>query len=343
MGNYQLTERARALHFGNLVIDALEAAPMTAEHFERLRRGGVHVVNYTAIKVTSDFATAALDVAGLLKVVDQYSDRVMLVLQGSDIQKARESGKVGLIIGSQNGRPLMENLDYVRLLHIMGVRIIQLTYNERNFIGDGCVEKDNGGLSRFGRRVVAEMNRVGILVDLSHCGERTTLDAIECSSLPVAVTHAMAKGVTPSPRNKSDEVLKALAQQGGVIGVAFWGPLTYTDPNKRPTMEDFFAHVDYLVEHAGIDHVGIGSDLGEGESREYYESMFLRGGGLYPEVTSALGEWYTFDGRMVEGMESAVCFPTVTEGLLARGYGEEDVRKILGGNFQRVMAQAFDV
>jgi membrane dipeptidase len=338
----QLVERARALHFSTLVIDGLQAAPMTPEHFDRLRRGGINVVNYTAIKVTSDFAAAALDIAALLKTVERYSDQVMLVLGSKDIQRARDTGKVGLIIGSQNGRPLMENLDYVRLLHMLGVRILQLTYNERNFIGDGCVEKANGGLSRFGCQVVKEMNRVGILVDLSHCGERTTLDAIEVSDRPVAITHAMAKAITPNPRNKSDDVLRALAAKDGVIGVAFWGPLVYRDPNKRPTLDDFFVHVDHMVEHIGIDHVAIGSDLGEGESREYYEAMFLRGGGLYPEITQALGEWYTFDSRMVEGLDSATCFPVITEGLLRRGYREEDIRNILGGNWVRLMTQVFD-
>lgn len=343
MTDPKLVERARALHFGTLVIDGLQAAPMTPEHFARLRRGGVNVVNYTTIKVTSDFATATLDVAALLKTVEQYSDQVMLVLNSKDIQRARDEGKVGLIIGSQNGRPLMENLDYVHLLHMLGVRIIQLTYNERNFIGDGCVEQADGGLSRFGRQVVKEMNRVGMLVDLSHCGERTTLDAIEVSDRPVAVTHAMAKALTPSPRNKTDEVLKALAARGGVIGVAFWGPLAYRDPDKRPTLDDFFVHVDYLVARVGIDHVAIGSDLGEGESREYYEAMFLRGGGIYPEVTQALGEWYTFDNRMVEGLDSATCFPVITEGLLARGYSEEQIGKILSGNWVRVLTRVLDV
>jgi len=343
MSESQLAERARALHFGTLVIDGLQAAPMTPEHFARLRRGGVNVVNYTAIKVTSDFAAASLDIAALLKVVDEYDDQVMIVLGSQDLQRARAEGKIGLIIGSQNGRPFQENLDYVRLLHTLGVRVVQLTYNERNFIGDGCLEIADGGLSRFGRRVVSEMNRLGILVDVSHCGERTTLDAIEASERPVAATHAMAKVITPSPRNKSDEVLKALAARGGVIGVAFWGPLVYRDPNMRPTLDDFFAHVDYLVEHAGIDHVAIGSDLGEGESREYYESMFLRGGGIYPEVTQGLGEWLTFDGRMVDGLDSAVFFPDVTAGLLARGYTESDIRKILSENWVRVLTQVFDV
>lgn len=340
--NPAVSDQARALHFNTLVIDGLEAAPMTPEHFARLRRGGIHAVNYTTANITSDFAAAALDIARLLKNIEAHQDQVLLVRTSKDILRAQREGRIGLIIGLQNAKPLMDNTDYVRLLHLLGVRIIQLTYNERNFIGDGCVEKANGGLSRFGRRVVAEMNRFGMLVDLSHCGEQTTLDAIEASQAPVVISHANAKALCPSPRNKSDAVLKALAERGGVIGAAFWAPMAYSDPDRRPTKDEFFKHIDYLVERAGIDHVGIGSDLGEGETREYYEAMFLRGGGIYPEVTEALGDWYTFDTRMVEGLESAVVFPEVTEGLLARGYTEEHIRKILGGNFLRVMSQVFD-
>jgi membrane dipeptidase len=123
------------------------------------------------------------------------------------------------------------------------------------------------------------------------------------------------------------------------MGVAFWAPMTYKDPGIRPNLDDLLDHVDYLVGRMSINHVGIGSDLGEGESREYYESMFLRGGGLYPEITEDLGEWYGFDTRMVEGLESAVAFPKVTEGLLRRGYTDEDVRRILGENTRRVLRQ----
>ena len=128
-------------------------------------------------------------------------------------------------------------------------------------------------------------------------------------------------------------------ENGGVMGVAFWAPMTYKDPGIRPTLDDLLDHVDYLVGRMGINHVSIGSDLGEGESREYYESMFLRGGGLYPEITEDLGEWYGFDTRMVEGLESAVAFPKVTEGLLRRGYTDEDVRRILGENTLRLLRQ----
>jgi membrane dipeptidase len=231
----------------------------------------------------------------------------------------------------------MKELGYIKLLHKLGVRIIQLTYNDRNLLGDGCIETANGGLSRFGRMVVQEMNRSGMVIDLSHCGEQTTLDSIELSSSPILISHANTRALCPSLRNKSDEVLKALVKNGGVIGVAFWAPMTYKDPNIRPKVNDLLDHIDYLVKNVGINHVGIGSDLGEGESREYYESMFLRGGGLYPEITKDLGEWYGFDTRMVENLDSAVNFPLITEGLIGRGYGEEDVRKILGKNVLRVL------
>ncbi len=167
-------DRARHLHLGTLVVDGLQAAPMTPEHFARLRKAGIRLVNYTAVRVTSDFAAAALDVAAFLRTVQAHRDAIVLVRSGRDIDRAVAEDKIGLIIGMQNGKPVMDNTEYVALLHLLGVRIIQLTYNERNLIGDGCVEKANGGLRRFGRQGVSTMNRHGVLVDLSHCGQRAT-------------------------------------------------------------------------------------------------------------------------------------------------------------------------
>ncbi len=338
-----VTARASALHRDALVIEGSQSAPMTPEHFERLRRGGIHALNITAVhNIEAEFAQAAADIQDLLDTIQAHADQLLLIRTPKDILQARSQGKIGVIIGLQNAKPVMRDLRYLRLLHTLGVRIIQLTYNQRNLIGDGCIERANGGLSRFGRTVVREMNRIGVVVAVAHCGEQTTLDAIEESELPIAISHANAKALCPSPRNKSDRVLKALAERGGVIGAAFWAPLAYSDPRQRPGTREFFAHVDYLVEHAGIDHVGIGSDIGEGESRAQYEAMFTRGGGTYPEVTAVLGDWYDFDHRMIEGLESSVVFPQVTEALLARGYKDEDIRKILGGNWLRVYSAVLD-
>ena len=337
------TARALALHQDALVIEGSQSAPMTPDHFARLRRGGIHALNITAVHdIEAEFTQAAADIQDLLDTIRAHSDQLLLIRTSQDILRARSQGKIGVIIGLQNAKPVMHDLRHLRLLRTLGVRIIQLTYNERNLIGDGCVERANGGLSRFGRAVVKEMNRIGLVVDVAHCGEQTTLDAIEESELPIVISHANAKARCPSPRNKSDRVLSALAERGGVIGAAFWAPLAYSDPRRRPGTKEFFAQVDYLVEHAGIDHVGIGSDIGEGESRVHYEAMFTRGGGTYPEVTAALGDWYDFDHRMIEGLESSVVFPQVTEGLLARGYKDEDIRKILGGNWLRVYGKVLD-
>ncbi|MCL4561073.1 MAG: dipeptidase [Chloroflexi bacterium] len=339
MAGLNISEKAQDLHYKSLVIDGLEAAPMTEAHFDRLRTGGIGIVHYTCAKVTDDFSSAALNILNLQKTVEANPDRVMLVKTSDDVRIARETHKIGIILGFQSAQPIMDDLNYLELVYRLGIRVIQLTYNERNLLGDGCVESANGGLSRYGRQVVEAMNSLGIAIDLSHCGEKTTLEAIELSSDPVLITHANAKMLCPSPRNKSDAILQSLSRNGGVIGAAFWGPLTYSDTALRPGINDFLNHVDYLVEHAGIEHVAIGSDLGEGESREGYEAMFIRGGGLYPEVTRELGDWYTFENRMVKGLESATCFPLVTNGLLERGYSEADIQKILGRNFYRVFTQ----
>lgn len=334
-----VSEKARDLHFNSLVIDGSQAAPMTAEHFERLRKGGIDAVNYTSVKITDDFSSAVINLHKLLKTIDEHNDQVLLVRTSDDIAKAQAAGKVGIIAGFQNASPIMDKLEYLEIFYILGVRMIQLTYNARNLIGDGCVESANGGLSCFGRWVVEEMNRLGMLVDVAHCGERTSLEAIEVSNAPVFITHSNAKALCPSMRNKSDEVLRALAEKNGVIGAAFWAPMVYKDPKVRPGFPDFLDHIDYLVEHAGIDHVAIGSDLGEGKSREEYEAMFVGGGGIYPEVTRDLGDWYTFDNRMVEHLDTAVNFPLLTNGLMERGYSETDIKKIIGGNIMRIFKE----
>ena len=341
--NNPISERAAALHRDALVIDGSEAAPMTPAHFDRLQKGGIHALNITVIKnMAADFNDGVLHIQDMLETIQTYPNRLALVRTTQDIRQARSEGKIGVILGLQNARPIMNDLRYLRILHTLGVRIIQLTYNERNLLGDGCVEKANGGLSRFGRAAVKEMNRLGVVVDASHCCEQTTLEAIEESELPIAITHANAKALSPSPRNKTDRVLKLLAERGGVIGAVTWAPIAYSDPQKRPGRKDFFANIDYLVQKAGIDHVGIGSDNGEGETREEYEAMFKHGAGTYPEITAVLGSWYGWEGRMVEGMEQVTVFPEITEELLKRGYKDDDVRKVLGGNWLRIYGQSWD-
>lgn len=320
-----------------IFIDGTEGAPMTREHFVRLKNGGVNIVINTVAGVKDDFSQATLKIHKLYKSISENKDKAMLIRSNEDIYIAKRENKIGVIIGFQSPSPINNNIEYLFLLYKLGVRSIQITYNERSLLGDGCLEEANAGLSRFGKKIIQEMNKSGILVDLGHCGERTTIEAIEYSKTPVIISHANPKAICPSPRNKADDILKCLAEHNGVIGVAFWAPIAYINPNTRPVVDDIFAHIDHLVNRIGIDHVGIGSDLGEGESSEGWDETFLVGGGIYPEVTGMLGSWFCLDNQYIDGLESVAYFSKVGEVLYSHGYQEIDVNKILGGNFLRVL------
>ena len=204
---------------------------------------------------------------------------------------------------------------------------------------DGCVESPDGGLSRYGRQVVGAMNRLGLLIDLSHCGDRTTREAILASEAPVAITHANARAVCDSRRNKSDETLRALAERGGVIGATWWSPMNANDLGRRPTVDDFFRHVEHLIDVCGLDHVGSGSDMGEGQDRAVWDAAFARGG-KFPEITGHLA-WFSYGTRMVEGLDSTTRFGRLTEELVRRGYPEDAIGKLLGGNFLRLFGRVW--
>jgi membrane dipeptidase len=203
------------------------------------------------------------------------------------------------------------------------VRVVQITYNERNLVGNGCYERADGGLSHFGVDAVREMNRLGILIDLSHVGDRTTLDAIECSEQPVACTHANSRSFFDHVRNKTDEVLQRIADKGGVVGANAF-------PNFLPhgfnaTLDDFLDAIDDLVARIGVDHVGIGTDYTQDQPAAFFDWLFAQQGMRprprpqpYPEP-----------------------LPNVAGGLLRRGSGAEDVRKILGGNWLRLFRQVW--
>ena len=201
------------------------------------------------------------------------------------------------------------------------------------------MESPDGGLSRYGREVIRAMNRLGLLVDLSHCGDVTSREAILYSEVPVAITHANARALCDSLRNKSDRTLEALARRGGVIGANWWSPMNHNGLGRRPTVDEFFQHVDHLVRVCGIDHVGFGSDMGEGQERAVWDAAFAKGG-RFPEITGHL-PWFSYESRMVDGLDSTTKFGRVTQELVRRGYGEEAIGKLLGGNFLRLFGQVW--
>lgn len=317
---------ALAIHRNSIIIDGLNASYFASPGvLTRLHAGGITAVNATLAAWHDLPATMAL-IADMHAGLRLLSDRVMQVTNVADIHAAKASQRVGMIFGFQDTSPIGDNLRMLSVYRALGVRIIQLTYNHRNLVGSGCLEPEDSGLSDFGRQVVAEMNRLGILIDLSHCGPRTTLEAIETSQRPLAITHANPLTLCPNPRNKSDDLLKALASRGGVVGAVIFPPLLTGRP--QATLNDYLDTIDYLVQLIGIDHVGLGPDFME-EMPAEVAAQALRG--MSPETLQKF-----MAVRPSEGFESISSCANVTVGLLQRGYSVEDTQKIMGGNWLRL-------
>jgi membrane dipeptidase len=318
--------QAMRLHEEAIVIDGLNASYFFNEAvLRRIRQGGITAFNGTVAAWHSLPETMNL-IADYYRLFEDHADWIMQVRTVEDIHEAKVRGCAGMIFGFQDTNAINENLRMLAVYHALGVRIIQLTYNDENVVGCGCMAPVDKGLTAFGRDVVAEMNRLGMLVDLSHCGHRTTMDAIEASKGPVAFTHANPLALAKSPRNKPDEAFKALSAKGGVAGVVRLP--AWLTPHGQASLEDYLKAIDCLVELMGIDHVGLGTDFMEEIPAEIMATALK---GISPEN---LQKYY--GSTIVEGFESAAEFPRVTEGLLSRGYSPGDVKKIMGGNWLRL-------
>lgn len=272
--------------------------------------------------------------------------RIMVVRSGADFQRARDQGKLGVIIACQDASILGpsvisysdRNLELLRVHHSAGLRILQLTHNERGGAGDGFMEPQDGGLSMLGAAVVEDMGRLGELIDLSHCSDRTTIEAIRSARRPVAVTHSGCRALNPSLRNKTDEAIRELADRGGFFGV-FMMSRWLTD-RASSSVEDVVDHIDHAVKIGGVDCVGFGSDQpAMGDSRPQAEKLAAlaayqaRNPGR-PGVEPLHGHVTCAD---MDGPHRMTVLATALE---RRGYDARDRDKILGGNFVRVFGEA---
>ncbi|HEX2445912.1 MAG TPA: membrane dipeptidase [Vicinamibacterales bacterium] len=295
-------------------------------------RGCVVTVGNPALQGPAAFDDMKREIDGYDAHVKKHADRFIRATRSADIDTATERGRIALVYYTQNASPIQDDLERLRLLYDAGVRIIQLTYNTRNLVGDGCLERTNTGLSTFGMALVERMNEMGILVDVSHCGPATTLEGITASSKPVAITHAGCRAIYDHPRNKPDELLRALADRGGVIGIYQINP--YLGPKERNTLDDYLRHVDHAVKVAGIEHVGIGSDREHRripDTEEEKQKLIDELSRLRP-TTSAIFRWPFF----VSELNHPRRMETIRDALGKRGYAEADVDRILGGNFRRL-------
>jgi len=318
-------KRATELYKKAIVIDCLTFGPALQhpDYLRETRDAGVTATHFTVFQA-ADYLLGALDyIAGWYEMAEQND--TIIALKPDDIVRAKEENRPCVIWGSQNAKPIEENIKHVRILHALGLRIIQLAYNDPNYIGTGGGQADRG-LTEFGREVIDEMNRVGILIDVSHCGDKTVMDAIKYSEAPVAITHANPRARVNHTRNKTDEQMLALAEKGGVIGLTAWSPITMVKEGVRPDIEDFLDQMEYVIKLIGVDHVGFGLDLTphwDWDPDDYYNWVKK-----YPRLAPA-----NIEERTVDGLDHVSKIKNVARGLVARGYSDDDTLKILGGNF----------
>lgn len=326
-------QNAEEIHRDAVVIDAVCPLLQNPKHLDLYRQGGLTAVAPTI----GGFKPAGetLRVIGQWLRMIRERDDLLLVRTAADLELAKSTSKLGIVMHFQGTEPLEDSLDLVDAYKELGIGIIQLSYNVKNRVGDGCEERTDAGLSRFGLQLIERMNKARIIVDCSHTGYRTTMEAIEASTAPVVFSHANPKAVHPSPRNIQDDQFKAIAATGGLVGTV--GYPAFVSSSPKPTMDEFIAHIDYVVELIGIDHVGLGIDYFEGmhpiapleRAKERYAS-YIQSGAWSPKSYPPPPYHYP------EGIETPATFQNLTAGLVRRGYRAEDIRKILGGNWMRV-------
>jgi membrane dipeptidase len=314
------------LEYDTVLLDEIRASGL---------RGCVITVGNPALQGASALADMIGEIDGYDRHIAANPTRLAKAVTVADLDRAADAGAIGLVYYTQNATPLGDEVERLDELHRRGVRIVQLTYNTRNLLGDGCLERTNAGLSRFGVEVVERMNAMRMLVDVSHCGEGTTLDGIAASKAPVAITHAGCAAVYAHPRNKSDAVLRAMADRGGVIGIYQINP--YLGAKERNTLDDYLAHVDHAVNVAGIDHVGIGSDREHRripDTPEEKQKLIDELSTLRP-VTSATFRWPFF----ISELNHPRRMRTIAEALERRGRPTGEIEKLLGMNFYRLFRE----
>jgi membrane dipeptidase len=297
---------------------------------DRFSRSGIRVFhNAVGIGGPDAYETVLSYVSALNGFVAEHDRHWMRVDSGEDFMRLRETGRLGLIIGLQNSEHF-RTLEDVELFHGLGQRVSQLTYNRQNLLGSGSTERVDGGISDFGVAVVEKMNEVGMVVDVSHCGDRTTLDAMEVSRRPVLVTHSNCRALSGHPRTKTDEAIRKMAGRGGVMGIT--GVRMFVRAEEPTTIEHVIDHFDRVRDLVGIEHLGVGSD------------MDLFGYDALPQeqqeaLRAAYKGSYAFRDRIdIEGLDHPKRVFDLTEGLVRRGYTDRHIELILGANFERVLS-----
>ncbi len=252
------------------VIDCLQYCNWSEKIFRQMREGGVDAVHVT-IAYHEMFRETVANIEQWNRWFEQFPELIFQGRTGDDVRRARKEGRTAIFFGFQNPSPIEDDIGLVEICHTLGARFMQLTYNNQSLLATGCYETEDTGLTRMGRAVVAEMNRVGLVVDMSHSAERSTLDAIEFSSRPIAITHANPSFWHPARRNKSDDVLRSLGQSGGMLGFSLYPH--HLRGGSDCTLDDFCEMVAKTAELMGPERIGIGTDLCQDQPDSIVEWM----------------------------------------------------------------------
>jgi membrane dipeptidase len=320
-----------SLHERLTIFDGLNVSNFGPEIFHAMREGGVTAANCTC-SIWEDFVASMKAIAVWKGWFAAHADLLIQVYRVEDIGRAKAENKIGIVLGWQNATGFGDYLPFVGLFKELGLGVAQLTYNTATTVGTGCYERHDGGLTDFGHELVAEMNRVGILIDLSHVGAKTSEDAIRASTKPVAYSHCCPAALKAHPRNKSDAQLRFIAERGGFVGVTMFP--AFLKSGVRSTIEDYVDAIAYVVNLAGENHVGIGTDFTEGHGPDFFRYIVKDKG--YARTLTEFGEvkWPT-------GFERIADFPNLTLAMERRGWPESRIAKVMGENWVGLLGEVW--
>ena len=329
------------LHDDLLVYDGLVLTSGGREELELMRAGGLTGANFTC-SVWEGFRPTMERIARWKMSLAKNADIARPVLTAADLRAAKREGRVGVVLGWQNSSAIEDQLPFIQLFHDVGVRVVQLTYNTQNLVGAGCYEERDSGLTGFGREMVDELNRIRMLIDLSHVGPATSEEAIAHSRLPVCYSHVAASALKDHPRNKSDAQLRRIADKGGFVGATFF--TSFLRRGAEATLDDFLDVVEHMVGVAGEEHVGFGTDV-----RRRYESWSV----YWEENDPANPPYWTHDkgyarplasfiqSRYPTGFTDYSSYPAITAAMEARGWTQTRIRRIMGENWFRFLGDVW--
>jgi len=317
--------QAQDIYRDTVVFDGLHICNWSRDIFEEWRTGG-----FTGVSVTcglwENFRDSIANVVQWKKWFEEHADLIVQAHSVADIRRAKQAGRTAVVLSWQNTAGIEDQIDYLRVFRDLGVRIMQLTYNTQNYSGAGYTEPRDSGLTGFGHEVVAGMGRLGIVCDLSHVGWQTSADVIEHAAVPPCFSHVLPAGMKDIRRNKPDEQIRAIGARGGIVGLSQFGP--FMQKGNDSTIDDYVAALEYVIELAGEDHVGIGSDASQGHARPSPFLEWCNKDKGYARQLTPFGS-----STVVKPLGPIAQRPQLADAMARAAWPEARIRKVLGENW----------